>query len=411
MKKFWIIFFSFIISQTLFSSWEKDYLQGLKKFEKKDYFEAIKLFEKAIKEKPSSCDKCIREGMFFYDYYPHFYLAKCYLALKDDENLKKAIDFLREEGKIQKNAKLGKEFQILAQSIPEEEKFPERIAEKKEEPRIEKKEEKVPEQKEIKPPEKPIEKPKEEKIETPKPQPFPKIFQEIEILETQCDKLELNNYPKLEKRKMELSGELIFLKKNWKEARNETERIAIKGKAENLKNKFEKLIQAYDGAQRVENLKKRISERIKFLEKNREKVSKEEWNKIERIRKLLIREREDLNPPEMETSLKELEGIKILEKKEFKNLKMAYVLYFEGKFKEAETKLKNIPQEEKESPYFDLLFSLLNLTEYYLKEKEDKNLLSQAKISFLKAREKGLQKEEINKLPISPKILDILNNF
>ncbi|MEJ5166397.1 MAG: hypothetical protein WHV67_05145, partial [Thermoanaerobaculia bacterium] len=242
-------------------------------------------------------------------------------------------------------------------------------------------------------------------------QPFPKIFQEIEILEAQCDKLELNNYPKLEKRKMELSGELIFLKKNWKEARKEAEKIAIKGKAENLKNKFEKLIQAYEVAQKVRNLKERISERIKFLEKNRERVLKEDQDKIERTKKLLMRETEDLDPSEMEASLKDLEGIKILERKEFKNLKMAYVLYFEGKFKEAETKLKNIPQEEKESPYFDILFALLDLTNYYLKEKEDKNLLSQAEISFLKAREKGLQKEDINKLPISPKILDILNNF
>ncbi|MEJ5166972.1 MAG: hypothetical protein WHV67_08095, partial [Thermoanaerobaculia bacterium] len=100
MKKFWIIFFSFLFSLNLYSSWEKDYLLGFKKFEKKEYIEAIKLFEKAIREKPNSCDKCIREGMFFYDYYPHFYLAKCYLALEDNENFQRSIDFLKKEGKM-----------------------------------------------------------------------------------------------------------------------------------------------------------------------------------------------------------------------------------------------------------------------------------------------------------------------
>lgn len=424
MKKFWIIFFNFFFTLSIFSAWEKDYLLGLKKYEKKDCFEAIKLFEKAIKEKPNSCDKCIREGMFFYDYYPHFYLAKCYLSLNDKENFQRAIEFLKNEGKIENNSKLAKEFQILAQSIIKEEKIaekePEKPVEKKEEPKpqreeeikiAEKKEEKVPEKPKEKPPEKPKEKPKEEIKEPLKPPPFPKIFEDIEILEEKCEKLEIQSYPRLEKKKMELSGEFIFLKKNWKEAKGEKEREIIRGKAESLKIKFEKLLELVVLADKIKNLKERLSERIEFFEKNKEKVSREDWKKIELAKNLLLKETEDLKAEEMEAVLKELSKTKLQEKKEYKNLKKAYIYYFEGNFREAELKLKNLPQEEKESPYFDFLFALLDLTKYYLQEKEDKNLLSQARLAFLKAKDKGLQKEEIKKLPISPKILALLGDF
>lgn len=386
---------------------------GLKKFEKKDCIEAIKLFERALREKPSSCDKCIREGMFFYDYYPHFYMAKCYLSFQDMENFQRSMEILKNEGKIQNNSKLSKEFLILAQTIKKEEKIEEKVAEKPpEKPKEEIKISEKIEEKEIKkPPEKPPEKPKEEIKEPPKPQPFPKIFQEIENLEEKCEKLGIQDYPRLEKRKMELSGELIFLKKNWKEAKNDREREAIKGKAENLRLKFEKLVDLTITVDKIKNLKQRISERIEFLEKNKEKISKEDLNKIELVKRLLWKEMEELNPEEMDNSLKDLNQIKFQEKKEYKNLKTAYIYYFEGKFKKAETKLKNLPQEEKESPYFDFLLSLLDLTNYYLQEKEDRNLMTKAKLSFQKALEKGLKREDINKFPISPKIMNLIKDF
>lgn len=385
MKMCLKIFFSLAIffSLNLFPSWENDYLLGLKKFEKKDYFEAVKLFEKAIKNKPNSCEKCIREGMFFYDYYPHFYLAKCYLALNEMENFQSSIEFLKSEGKIQNNSKLGNEFFLLQQSLKKEEK----IAEKP-------KEEKIPE------------KPKEEKKEPPRPPPMPKVFQEIAELEGRSEDLSIQDYPKLYLRKMELSGELIFLKKKWNESKNDGERSKISQKASQLKTKFEKLINLLLVIEKIKTIKENIAQRIDHLEKNKEQISKEDFQKVQKIRDNILRDIEDLDLNEMEDSYKIISEIKIQEKKlEFKNLKMAYSYYFQGKFDEAERFLKNIPDEEKLNPHFDFLISLINLTKYYLNEKKDKNLLNEARDSLKKAKEKGLKTEDIKKIPISPKLL------
>lgn len=435
MKKFWIIFFSLIFSLNLFSAWEKDYLLALKKYEKKDFFEAIKLLEKAIRDNPNSCEKCIREGMFFYDYFPRFYLAKSYLSINDSENFKKEMEILKREGKIINNSKLGKEYQFLLQSIKEEEKIaekepekkeeiktekiegkkekePEKIAEKKEEQKFiekaaEKKEEQKVVEKKIEKKEKPFEK---EKEEPKKPFPFPKIFQEIAEIEESLENSSIKNFPRMEKRKMELSGEFIFLKKNWKETKTERERNIIIGKAENLKGRFLELQRRFFILDKIVSLKEKIAERIDYLEKNKEKISKEDLKKIEKAKEISLKEEEKLDEKELEIAYNNISEIIIIEKKEYKNLKKAYSLYFEGKFKEAENFLKNIPPIEKESPYYDFLFTLINLTRYYL-EKENNSLFLEAKSSFYKAKEKGLQNEDIKNFPLSPKILKAIKNY
>lgn len=416
---FWKIFFSliFILTTNIFSSWEKDYLLALKKYGKKDYNEAIKLFEKAIKSKSNSCERCIREGMFFYDYFPHFYLAKCYLALNDKENFQKSIDFLKNEGLILKNAKLQSEFQILQYALPKEE-----IVEKPKQDVIEKpKEEKVSEKpKEEKVAEKPkeekaVELPKEKKvIEKPKKgkKEIPKIFYEIAEVENQSKELSVQNYPKINNKRMEFSGELIFLKKKWNESKDEKERKIIFERAINLKNKFTKLVDLLKEIEKIKTLKIKIREKIEFFEKNREKISKEDFKKIQSINNLISKDPEEINLKELENLLSEIFNIKIIEKKlEFNNLKQAYIQYFEGKFNLAKNSLKLIPEEEKLSPLYDFLNSLIDLTNYLLNEKKDKEILINAKDSYFKAKEKGLKLEDIKKIPISPKILEIINSF
>lgn len=372
---FWKIFFSliFILTTNIFSSWEKDYLLALKKYGKKDYNEAIKLFEKAIKIKSNSCERCIREGMFFYDYFPHFYLAKCYLALNDKENFQKSIDFLKNEGLILKNAKLQSEFQILQYALPKEE-----IAEK----------------------------PKERKKE------IPKIFYEIAEVENQSKELSVQNYPKINNKRMEFSDELIFLKKKWNESKDEKERKIIFERAINLKNKFTKLVDLLKEIEKIKTLKIKIREKIEFIEKNRENISKEDFKKIQSINNLISKDPEEINLKELENLLTEISNIKIIEKKlEFNNLKQAYIQYFEGKFNLAKNSLKLIPEEEKLSPLYDFLNSLIDLTNYLLNEKKDKEILINAKDFYFKAKEKGLKLEDIKKIPISPKILEIINSF
>lgn len=384
MKILWKIFFSliFIFTTNIFSSWEKDYLLALKKYEKKDYFEAIKLFEKAIKSKSNSCKKCIREGMFFYDYFPHFYLAKCYLALNDRENFQKSIDFLKNEGLILRNAKLQNEFQILQNALPKEE-----IAEKP-------KEEKV------------SEKPKERKKE------IPKIFLEIAEIENQSEELSVQNYPRINNKKMEFSGELIFLKKKWNESKNEKEEKIIFEKAINLKNKFTKLVDLLKTIEKIKTLKIKIAEKIDFFKKNRENISKEDLKKIQSIKNFMLKDPEEIDLIELENSLDEISKIRIIEKKlEFKNLKQAYNQYFEGKFIQAKNSLKLLPEEEKTSPFYDFLSSLIDLTYYLLNEKKDREILINAKDSYFKAKKKGLKLEDIKKIPISPKIWEIINSF
>ncbi len=425
MKKFWIIFFSLIFSLNLFSAWEKDYLLALKKYEKKDFFEAIKLLEKAVRDNPNSCEKCIREGMFFYDYFPHFYLAKSYLSINDNENFKKEMEILKREGKIISNSKLSKEYHFLLQSIKEEEKIAEKEPEKKEEiktEKIEEKKEKEPEkiaekkeeqkvvEKTIEKKEKLFEKEKEEKTQPLKPLPFPKVFQEIAEIEESLENSSIKNYPRMEKRKMELSGEFIFLKKNWKEAKTEKERNIIRGKAENLKGRFLELQRRFFVLDKIVSLKEKIAERIDHLEKNKEKISKEDLKKVEKAREISLKEVEELDENELESSYNNISDIKIIEKKEYENLKKAYYFYFEGKFKEAENFIKSMPPNEKESPYYDFLFTLINLTRYYL-EKENNSFLQEAKKSYYKAKEKGLQNEDIKNFPLSPKIFEAIKNF
>lgn len=402
---FWKIFFSiiFIFTTNIFSSWEKDYLLALKKYEKKDYIEAIKLFEKAIKSKSNSCEKCIREGMFFYDYFPHFYLAKCYLALNDKENFQKAIDFLKNEGLILRNSKLQSEFQNLQYAFPKEE-----IAEK---PREEKPAEKPKEEKVVESPKEveeiePLEKPNERKEE------IPKIFYEIAEIENQSEELSVQSYPKINNKKMKFSGELIFLKKKWNETKDEKERKVIFERAINLKNKFTKLVYLLKEIEKIKTLKIKIREKIDFFEKNRENISDEDLKKIQSINNLISKDPEEINLKELENLLSEISKIKIVEKKlEFNNLKQAYIQYFEGKFVLAKNSLKLLPEKEKSSPLYDFLNSLIDLTNYLLNEKKDNEILINAKDSYFKAKEKGLKLEDIKKIPISPKIWEIINSF
>ncbi len=432
MKQFCKVFFSlfFLFSLSAFTSWEKDYLNAIKKLEKRDYIEAIKLLNKAISEMGTSCDKCIREGMFFYDYYPHFYLAKAYLALNDLENLSHSIEFLKNEGKIEKNPKLNKEFQILAQSVKKEEKIAEKPPEK---PPEEKKEaEKLPE-KEIKPAEKPKEEVKKEKLpeippkapekkeekpkEPQKPLPLPNIFNEIKNLEDIADNMGTEEFPRLNEKKREHSGEFILLKKNWQESKSERDRQVILERASKLKEKFENLIEIIKFANKIKILKDRIEERVSFFEKNKNKLSKENLKKFENI-KLKIKQfkREDLNLKEVEPILTELNEITIEEKKEekkldYKNLKSAFISYFQGNFIKAEENLKTAMAYEKDNPYYDFLITLINLTKYYMDENKDNKLLEEAKLSFKRAKEKGLKFENIKNFPLSPKILNQLKSL
>jgi len=417
MKKFWITFFSLIFSLNLFSLWEKDYLLALKKYEKKDYFEAIKLLEKAVKDNPNSCEKCIREGMFFYDYFPHFYLAKSYLLINDNESFKKEMEILKREGKIESNPKLGKEYQLLLKSIKEEEKIAEKEPEKKEETKaekIEEKKEKIIEKKEEQKieekKEKPYEREKEEKMKPPKPLPFPAVFYQIAEIEEGLENSSIKNFPRMEKRKMELSGEFIFLKKSWKETKTERERNIIIGKAENLKLRFKELQDRVSLADKLIYLKQKIAERIAFLEKNKEKISKDDIKKVERAREISLKEMEELNEKELENAYNNISEIKVAEKKEYQNLKRAYSFYFEGKFNEAESYLQSIPSNEKESPYYDFLYTLINLTKYYL-EKENNSFLMEAKTFYYKAKEKGLQNDDIRIFPLSPKMFEEIKKF
>ncbi len=413
-----------------FTSWEKDYLNALKKFEKRDYIEAIKLLNKAISERNTSCDKCIREGMFFYDYYPHFYLAKAYLALNDMENFSHSFEFLKNEGKIEKNPKFNKEFQILAQSVKKEEEIAEKIAEK---PPEEKKQiEKLPE-KEIKPVEKPKEEVKIEKLpevppkvpekreekpkEPQKPLPFPNIFNEIKNLEDIADNMGTEGFPRLNQKKRKHSGEFILLKKKWQESKSEKDREIILNRASQLKEKFENLIELTKVANKFKILSERIEERISFFEKNKDKLSKENLKKLENIKlKLRQLKREDLNLREGEPLLDELSKITLEEKKgekklDYKNLKNAFLFYFQGNFGKAEENLKIAMDYEKENPYYYFLITLINLTKYYMDENKDNKLLGEAKLSFKKAKEKGLKFENIKNFPLSPKILNQLKSL
>lgn len=90
--------------------WQGDYLRGVEKYKSGNYNEAIRLISRAVAEKPASCDKCIRDGMFFDDYYPNFYLGTAYLFANQPRQALNCFEVLNREGKIQRT-KLSGQFQ------------------------------------------------------------------------------------------------------------------------------------------------------------------------------------------------------------------------------------------------------------------------------------------------------------
>lgn len=91
--------------------WQGDYTRGVEKFKSGKYAEAATLLGKAVAQKPGSCDRCLRDGMFFDDYYPNFYLGAAYLNMGQFRQALACFETLNREGKVQRNGKLSGQFQ------------------------------------------------------------------------------------------------------------------------------------------------------------------------------------------------------------------------------------------------------------------------------------------------------------
>jgi|GEM_PF-4485264 len=96
-----------VLSVPARGDWAQDYLQGVAKVERKDYPAAIELLRGALKQRPASCNGCIREGMYFSDYYPNYYLGRAFLALNRFEEADACFQELLREGLIQKSDLAG----------------------------------------------------------------------------------------------------------------------------------------------------------------------------------------------------------------------------------------------------------------------------------------------------------------
>lgn len=96
-----------ILSASARGDWTQDYLQGVARLERKDAAAAIELLQSALKQKPASCKGCIREGMYFSDYYPNYYLGRAFLALSRYEEADACFQSLLREGLIQKSELAG----------------------------------------------------------------------------------------------------------------------------------------------------------------------------------------------------------------------------------------------------------------------------------------------------------------
>ena len=170
------------------ADWQRDYLKAVSKVESRQYAEAIPLLQRALQEKPASCTSCIREGMYFSDYFPKFYLGQAYLGTGQTEEAMSALKALKQEGTIQGNSRLSGAYNNLLQMAQQETRASkppsptpaERTAEKApEKPAMkpaEKAQEKNPEKPVSRPPaptEKPAEPPRKESPApaTPKPEP------------------------------------------------------------------------------------------------------------------------------------------------------------------------------------------------------------------------------------------------
>jgi tetratricopeptide (TPR) repeat protein len=99
------------------ADWKKDYLRGKERVEEKQYHEAVPLLEKAVREKAASCQRCIKEGMFFYDYFPLYYLGQAYLATGRDAEAAECFARLEAEGTILNNKDLSGPFRMALAAV------------------------------------------------------------------------------------------------------------------------------------------------------------------------------------------------------------------------------------------------------------------------------------------------------
>jgi hypothetical protein len=424
----------------------------------RQYGEAIPLLQKALREKPGSCSGCVREGTFFFDYFPNYYLGKAYLATGQTEAALSCLLALQQEGLIQGSSKLSDEFQNIYQMAQQQ------ARPKPPEPPASKPPEKTPEPPPMvpteKPPERPPDKPPEKMPEktpeapAPKPEPPPAgrpgaapDAEALNALRERFEKVraELEQYPSaiLEEfrglaawhrllmdrvdqgfRKLQAAqrdrkiGELDFMVTRLQAGVNRFGESFRKVKG--VRDAFLALPES--GLKQFPDLHreyKLINARLQDLKNTSHQVEDREEANADlllamdaiskdidaltsryesAVRAAAAKPTSPQTPASPATPSIDVAAV----------LKEGYLSYFKGDFSAAEASLKSLEYLKVSHPYQHFLRAVIAASGYIAGGEKDADMARKAKDAFQKARAAGLPQGALSETYFSPKILALL---